>query len=166
MDQSTILSKTLWSYRESGEYMDHVTLAYRDKTISAHLAMVAPLFSFFDISFCCIGNVPDVLILAELRSTQATRALKSLYTEQTIHPFQITLNDNKEDVEIEEDNDNEEEDKSYSSFSSMHVQDQCKSQIKHMMNNGPICKFTWETHFHCQVLIFPSLPVHGVYMVW
>ena len=40
----------------------------------------------------------------------------------------------------------------------MHVQDQCKSQIKHMMNNGPICKFTWETHFHCQVLIFPSLP--------
>ena len=41
----------------------------------------------------------------------------------------------------------------------MHVQDQCKSQIKHMMNNGPICKFTWETHFHCQVLIFPSLPV-------
>ena len=34
-----------------------------------------------------------------------------LYTEQTIHPFQITLNDNKEVVRIEEDNDNEEEDK-------------------------------------------------------
>ena len=26
-------------------------------------------------------------------------------------------------------------------------------------NNGPICEFTWEAHFHCQVLIFPSLPV-------
>ena len=33
MDQSTDLSQTLWSYRESGQYMD-VTLACQDKTIS------------------------------------------------------------------------------------------------------------------------------------
>ena len=77
MDQSTFLSRALWSYRESEEYVD-VILVCQDEPISAHIALLAPLLSSFGISFHCIEDLPDVLILGDLESTQIEGALKSL----------------------------------------------------------------------------------------
>ena len=78
-----------------------VTLACQDTAISAHIALLAPFLSSFGITFHCIEDVPDVLILADLKSEQIQRALKSLYAGHTILPFQVILNSHKIAPKIE-----------------------------------------------------------------
>ena len=100
MDQSTFLSRTLWSYRESEEYVD-VILVCQDEPISAHIALLAPLLSSFGISFHCIEDLPDVLILVILRAHRSKEPSKASYAEHTILPFQTNLHNDKNAVKIE-----------------------------------------------------------------
>ena len=100
MNQGAYLSKTLWIYRERGEYVD-VTLVCHDKKIPAHITVLAPLLSYFGIKYHCIEDVPGVIILPELKSEEVQEALRSLYAECKILRFQDLLDSHSFAVKAE-----------------------------------------------------------------
>ena len=100
MNQGAYLSKTLWIYRERGEYVD-VTLVCHDKKIPAHITVLAPLLSYFGIRYHCIEDAPGMIILPELKSEEVQEALRSLYAECKILRFQNLLDSHSFAVKAE-----------------------------------------------------------------
>ena len=86
MNQWGYLSQTLWDFRDTFEYTD-VTLFCADGSLAAHLALLAPIFTSFGISFPFREEVPDCLFLPDLGTLEMLKALEALYLQNDARFF-------------------------------------------------------------------------------
>ena len=78
MNQTSFLSRVLWLYQDSCQFTD-VTLVCEDGSLPAHSAVLARLFSSLGLTFPSRVEVPDCLLLPDLRMAEVQQALRDLY---------------------------------------------------------------------------------------
>ena len=80
MDQSRFLSQVLWMYQDSSQFTD-VTLVCEDGRLAAHTVVMTGLFSRLGLTFACMWDVPDLILLPDLSLEDLQVALRDLYMD-------------------------------------------------------------------------------------
>ena len=98
------LSHTLWEYRSLGEFTD-LTLVCADGTLATHAAMIAGLFTSYDLNFSSKEEVPDLLLLPDLTLKEVKYALQKIYLQNNLSQEVLANKPLKQDGEKSTNND-------------------------------------------------------------